>query len=311
MWWSPAWGPRRGFMGFAQVERLEQRDFEPREQQGGAGLEAAGGGLVQDAQQHEGDQRDIDLEAHGILAAAEEAADFEVLLEPLEQQFDRPALLVEAGDLGGRAPEIVGQQMQRLGLVGAGHDDFAQPDIPQRVLRCPAARLAVADLEAAVEEDAVARGGALLDLAAAGVLLLAGNEEGAGRLDLGPPAVIGIALVEDVSGAGFQRHGAAGHHVIALGRADLEPHRPALPRVIKQISFKPRMRALASAQAKRASRSAIGVASSSRISAAPSRRSAPAATGSSAAAMSRNTAQGRARLASARVERQGARRLRW
>ena len=82
----------------AQLERPEQAEFEAGEQQGGAGLEGAGGGLMQDAQQHKGDQRDIDLDAHGVFAAAEEAADFEVLLEPFEQEFDGPALFVEPGD---------------------------------------------------------------------------------------------------------------------------------------------------------------------------------------------------------------------
>ena len=70
------------------------------------------------------------------------------------------------------------------------------------------------------------------------------------------------------------------------------------------------MRALASAQKKRSSFSGIGVASSSRIRAWLSWRSWPAAAGISAVATSRNTIQGRARLASARVERRGARRLR-
>src|SRR5437870_6782864 len=79
------WRAQRGrfggwLCGFAQVERIEQADLELGEQQGGARLEAAGGGVVQDAQQHESDQCDIDLDAHGVFAAAEEAADFEVLL---------------------------------------------------------------------------------------------------------------------------------------------------------------------------------------------------------------------------------------
>jgi hypothetical protein len=65
------------------------------EQQGGAGLDGAGGTLVEDAQEHEGDQGDVDLYAHGIFAASQKATDLEVLLEPFEQQLDLPALLVE------------------------------------------------------------------------------------------------------------------------------------------------------------------------------------------------------------------------
>jgi len=55
----------------------------------------------------------------------------------------------------------------------------------------------------------------------------------------------------------------------------------------------------------------MGEESSSRIKASPSRRNAPAATGISALAISPNTAAGRTALASDRVERHGARRLRW
>src|SRR5207302_10111648 len=63
---SQVWWFGRGFIGLAQLERPEQAEFEAGEQQGGAGLEGAGGGLMQDAQQHEGDQRDIDLDLDGV-----------------------------------------------------------------------------------------------------------------------------------------------------------------------------------------------------------------------------------------------------
>src|SRR5713101_2193759 len=75
------WRAQRGWFGrwlceVAEAEGAEQADLELSEQQGGAGLETAGGGVVQDAQQHESDQRDIDLDAHGVFTAAKEAADF-------------------------------------------------------------------------------------------------------------------------------------------------------------------------------------------------------------------------------------------
>jgi hypothetical protein len=54
------------------------------------------------AQQQKGDQGDGDLDAHGVFAGAEKAADLEALLDPAEEQFDRPAALVELGDLLGR-----------------------------------------------------------------------------------------------------------------------------------------------------------------------------------------------------------------
>ena len=60
-----------------------------------------------------------------------------------------------------------------------------------------------------------------------------GDEKGAGRENFRPPAEILTALVEDAARTGFERNVAAGHPVIHLGRGDIEPHRPALPRVAK------------------------------------------------------------------------------
>ena len=92
-----------------QVEGLEQGDFALHEQPGGTGLEGAGGGGLQQAQQHEGDRRDIDLDADGVFAAPEKAADFEVLLEPFEQELDLPTLFIERGNLLGRPLGVIGQ----------------------------------------------------------------------------------------------------------------------------------------------------------------------------------------------------------
>jgi hypothetical protein len=108
---------RRGCV-LAEAERAREAEFEASEEQRDAVLERAGGGVMQDAQQQEGDQRNIDLDAHGVFTAAQEAADLEILLEPLEQQLDVPALFVELGDVGGGALEVIGQQIQRLVVIG-------------------------------------------------------------------------------------------------------------------------------------------------------------------------------------------------
>jgi len=64
------------------------------------------------------------------------------------------------------------------------------------------------DLEPAVGQDALARGGQLDGLAAVRVALAPAEEEGLGRDDLGPAGEIGVALVLDVDGAVFQGRGA-------------------------------------------------------------------------------------------------------
>jgi hypothetical protein len=86
---------------------------------------------MQDAQQHECDQGAVDLDAHGVFAAAEKAADLEVLLEPFEQQFDIPALFVELGDIDRGWLRVIGEQINRLVMIGADDDDLAQAAQPR------------------------------------------------------------------------------------------------------------------------------------------------------------------------------------
>jgi hypothetical protein len=179
-------------------------------------------------------------------------------------------------------------------------------------------RPAIAELDAAVGLDAVAGGDQGVDLAAMRIALAPGDKKGSGGADCKPPAMIGIALVKDVGSAGFERRAAAGNDIVNLGRGQLEPYRPALPRIVEQMQLEPAGagaglgpgQALIPLFKPGAGFSGIGVASSSRISAWLSWRSAPAAIGINATAMSRNTAAGRAALASAKVARRGARRLR-
>src|SRR6266853_5330088 len=65
-------------------------------------------------QQQEGDQGDGDLDADGVFAGAEEAGDFEGLLDPAKEQLDRPAPFVEIGDLLRRGIQVVAQDAQHF-----------------------------------------------------------------------------------------------------------------------------------------------------------------------------------------------------
>ena len=74
--------------------------------------------LMQGAQEKKGDQRDRDLDAHGVFRSSDEFRDPERLLHQPEEQLDLPAAPVEIGDLLRRRVEIVGQEAQ--GLAGLG-----------------------------------------------------------------------------------------------------------------------------------------------------------------------------------------------
>src|SRR5271163_3897389 len=69
--------------------------------QGGEGEQAGDDsvGVVGEAQQHERDQRDCNLNANGIFRGSKEVADLQGLLDPSEEQLDRPSPLVEVCDL--------------------------------------------------------------------------------------------------------------------------------------------------------------------------------------------------------------------
>src|SRR5204863_5107273 len=68
-------------------------------------------------QQQKRNQRDGDLDAHGVFAGAEKAADLEGLLDPAKEQLDRPAAFVEIGDFLSRGVEIIRQDAQHLAAV--------------------------------------------------------------------------------------------------------------------------------------------------------------------------------------------------
>jgi hypothetical protein len=142
----------RWFCAVGDVEAREERDADPGEDSLCA--EGAGAGLAEHSEQQEGDEGSVDLDFDGVFGAPDEAFDLEVLLDPLEQEFDLPALLVEGGDLVGGTGEIVGNEAQGL-LVGAFDDDFTQWHVEQEVPGT-AARRGMADLEIVILQDALA-----------------------------------------------------------------------------------------------------------------------------------------------------------
>lgn len=100
-----------------------------------------------DGDQHVCADRDPDLRLDGILAGAQKRLDAQMLLDPLEEQLDLPALSVKVCNQRGFEHEVVGQKSdalagvvldydatQRCGIVFAGiknrqHADLIAHDI--------------------------------------------------------------------------------------------------------------------------------------------------------------------------------------
>jgi hypothetical protein len=74
-----------------------------------------------DGDQHVGGYGDPDLRLHSVLAGTEEHLDAQVLLDPLEEQLDLPALTIQIGDHFGLQRKVVGQEHQPLASVVLDH----------------------------------------------------------------------------------------------------------------------------------------------------------------------------------------------
>ena len=70
--------------------------------------------LLDDGDGHVGGDGTPDLSLDRVLAGAEEALDAQMLLDPLEEQFDLPATLVERADGERWQGGVVGQEDQRF-----------------------------------------------------------------------------------------------------------------------------------------------------------------------------------------------------
>ena len=70
--------------------------------------------LFDDCDEHVGADGALDLRLPRILAGAQELLDPQMLLDPLEEQLDLPAVLVELGDHVCRLARVVGQKDQTL-----------------------------------------------------------------------------------------------------------------------------------------------------------------------------------------------------
>ena len=79
--------------------------------------------LLDDGDEHIGRDGAPDLRLDGVLAGAQEALDAQVLLDPLEEQFDLPAALVQGSNRQRRQRRVVALEdecLARLRVFEAG-----------------------------------------------------------------------------------------------------------------------------------------------------------------------------------------------
>ena len=76
--------------------------------------------------QYVGDYRAIDLDLHRVLRTTEKLLDLQVLLHPLEEQFNVPTFLVEGSNLACRAFFVVSHQHYRRIFLWPSYDYSSQ-----------------------------------------------------------------------------------------------------------------------------------------------------------------------------------------
>lgn len=198
----------RGALSFGPATRGGGEDFldgdDPADGQAHEGVVVAAGAAAGfDGHQQGGDDSDVDLEGHALLGLAEKMLEAGHALEPAEEQFDLPAMLVDQGDDLGRQIGAVGQQFQRpIRLVGVGDADAAQGLVQGRAAVAPADADEFVAEHADFEVGGAERTG-FEGLHACGVAQPR-DEVAVGLEDVGQQFVLLESAVEDVEAGGLQ-----------------------------------------------------------------------------------------------------------
>ena len=90
--------------------------------------------FLEGGHEHVDTDGDPDLDLHRVGGSPIERLDPQVLFDPLEEQFDLPATLVELGDGQSRKSEVVGEKDEAL--AGLGIDVADAPEGSRILLRC-------------------------------------------------------------------------------------------------------------------------------------------------------------------------------
>ncbi len=155
--------------------------------------------LLDDGNEHVGDDSAPDLRLHRVLAGAQETPDVNVLLDPLEEQFDLPAAFVQRGVRQGGQADVVGPEdpcLSRLGVLEA--------DSPQ-MLRVMLRRLEAVEHDALVADHvAGAVGGGRVHPSRIHACLGAGDQEGASRVHRIQALEVHIASIHHVKSPGLR-----------------------------------------------------------------------------------------------------------
>ena len=175
---------------------------------------------------------DPNLGLHGVLGYAKKCLDAEVLLNPLEEQFDMPAAFVNGRDSQGGQGEVVAQENQPLsscsiaianapelvGVLAFAFGDFQSDD-----LVATDAAGSVHGLGGTNVEPHVAFG--------------AGYEEGGGQMDAKQPLKIDVTTIHHVNACGFKSQFVKDVYVMHTSICNADEYRDGAAQINHRMQF--------------------------------------------------------------------------
>lgn len=165
--------------------------------------------LANDGNQNVNTDGDPDLGLHGVDRGSIETANPQVLLDPLEEQFDLPSALVELGDGEGWQSKMIGQKNQMSLLL-----DIEEVDASQTF------RIISLRVEASQSSNLVGtHTGDFVDWAGLvtnenQVVFGPDHEEGHGLVDSIEPCKIQVSAIHDIEGSGLDDQLVENVHVV-------------------------------------------------------------------------------------------------
>jgi hypothetical protein len=192
--------------------------------------------FLDDSDEDVSSDRDPYLRLDGILAGTQKGFDTQMLLDPFEEQFGLPALLVKCCDHLWLEREIVGQQGEAFPGLVPDHDT------PQR-RRIILARLENRQYARLIAQD-VARGSidwmriAPFEL---GIAFCSGNKEGVRHMQLVQPGKIQIAAIRQILRAGFDHQIVEDVDLVGLAVGDVNEAGDGAAQIEQRLQFDGRL----------------------------------------------------------------------
>ena len=188
--------------------------------------------LFDDGNQHVSRHGAPDLRLDGVLAVAQELLDSQVLLDPFEEQFDLPAILVKRCDRQRRQDKVVGQEYERLATL-----DILESNAPQ-VLWVMLGRVKPVEQYRLIANNA-ARPIDLcrIDSSSIHIGFGAGHEESARLMQSIETSEVQVASVHDIERPSLDRHEVQHVDFVHLAVADMDKRWDCAPQVQQGVQL--------------------------------------------------------------------------